>query len=229
MRLAVLSDLHANADALAVLADAIAGVDAVICLGDLVGYYCQVNEVIDMMRGMGARCVLGNHDHFLLHGCPPDVPPAVAWGIAYATQVITAANRAWLASLPLVWGGEIGGRAMLLAHGSPWRPLTDYLYPDSPALTGLSAFDFAVIALGQTHRALVRQEGAVCVLNPGSVGQSRDTDTIAHACMAILDTETLAVERLARPYDLAATMARARAAGAGPWITKHLVPSPATG
>ena len=227
MRLAVLSDLHANADALAVLADDIAGADAVICLGDLVGYYCQVNEVIDAMRAMGARCVLGNHDHFLLHGCPPDVPPAVTWGIAYAAQVVTADNRAWLASLPLVWGDEIGGRAMLLAHGSPWRPLTDYLYPDSPALAGLSAFGFAVVALGQTHRTLVRQEGAVCVLNPGSVGQSRDTP--AHACMVILDTQTLVAERVSRPYNPAATIARARVAGAGPWITKHLVSSRTTG
>jgi len=225
MRIAFLSDLHANMDALGVLADDIASADAVVCLGDFVGYYCQVNEVIDAVRGIGVRCVLGNHDHFLLHGCPPTVPPAVAWGIAYAARVITAENRAWLASLPLVWGGNIGGRAMLLAHGSPWRPLTDYLYPDSAALAGLSAFDFAVVALGQTHHALVRQEGEVCVLNPGSAGQSRDIP--AHACMAMLDTETFAVERIARPYDPARTMARAREAGAGPWITKHLVAPPA--
>ncbi|MDQ6832939.1 MAG: metallophosphatase family protein [Chloroflexota bacterium] len=220
MRLAFISDIHANAEALGALADVLGAVDRVICLGDLVGYYCQVNEALDMVRGMNAQCVLGNHDSFLLHGCPPDANDAVRFGIAHADRVITADHRAWLAQLPLTWGGMLGGRTILLAHGSPWRPLADYLYTDSPLLAGLDAFSYDVVAFGQTHRALVRNERRPFLLNPGSVGQSRDMP--GYACAFALDTETMAVTRLERPYDPARTIALARHQGAGDWITKHL-------
>lgn len=220
MRVALIADLHANAPALAALAGDLAAADAAVCLGDLVGYYTDANETVEAVRAMGARCVLGNHDAFALRGCPPELPPAVRWGAAHAARALSAGNRAWLAGLPLVWGGEVGGRSLLLAHGSPWRPLTDYLYADTPAVDALGAFGFDVVALGQTHRALDRRAGDALVLNPGSVGQSRDRP--AHACMMLLDTDTLAVERVARPYDPAPVIARARAEGAGEWITKHL-------
>jgi putative phosphoesterase len=219
MRLVFISDIHANADALAALADDLAAADQIACLGDLLGYYCQVNEVLDAVRAMNAICVLGNHDAFILHGCPPDANEAVRFGIAYADRVITPAHRAWLAALPLTWGGILGGRSMLLVHGSPWRPLADYLYADSPLLTRLDAFDYDVIAFGQTHRALVRA-GRPFLLNPGSVGQARDMQ--GRACALLLDTETMAVTPVAHPYDVTGVIARARHHGAGDWITKHL-------
>jgi predicted phosphodiesterase len=163
--------------------------------------------------------VLGNHDSFLLHGCPPDANDAVRFGIEYADRVITADHRAWLAQLPLTWGGALGGRSILIAHGSPWRPLADYLYIDSPLLAGLDAFDYDVIAFGQTHRALVRDERQPCLLNPGSVGQSRDMP--GRACALALETDTMVVTRLERPYDSAPMITMARHQGAGDWITKH--------
>lgn len=220
MRLAFISDIHANAEALGALADVLATADQVICLGDFVGYYCQVNEVLDLIRGMNARCVLGNHDDFLLHGCPPDANAAVRFGIAFADRVITADHRAWLAQLPLTWGGMLGGRTILLAHGSPWRPLTDYLYADSPLLANLDAFDYDVIAFGQTHHALARLERKPYRLNPGSVGQSRDVQ--GRAGGLILDTETMAVERIERTYDVMPVIALATQHGAAAWVTKHL-------
>ena len=122
------------------------------------GYYCQVNEVIDVMRRLDAICVLGNHDSFLLENrCPSDVPQAVRFGIDYAVATISAANRHWLGSLPLVWGSLLGGKSFLLAHGSPWRPLQDYLYADNVLLTALDSFSaFDIIAFGQTHRSYRR-------------------------------------------------------------------------
>lgn len=220
MRLAFISDIHANAEALGALADVLGAADQVVCLGDLVGYYCQVNEALDLVRGMNAQCVLGNHDSFLLHGCPPDANDAVRFGIAHADRVITADHRAWLTQLPLTWGGMLGGRAILLAHGSPWRPLTDYLYADSPLLAGLDAFDYDAVAFGQTHRALVRNARRPYLLNPGSVGQSRDVR--GHACMLTVNTDIMAVERTERAYDIEHVIALAERNGAGTWAPKHL-------
>lgn len=221
MRIAFLSDIHANAEAMRVLPAVVTAADEVVCLGDCTGYYCQVNEALDIVRGLNVRGVLGNHDYFVLHGCPPGMNDAVRFGVEYARRVLSPDHRAWLASLPLVWGGAIGGRTMLLAHGSPWRPLEDYLYADNPAIHDLDRFAYDVVAFGQTHRALVRDDRAPLLLNPGSVGQSRDHPGVA--CALVLDTETLVVERIACPYDVGPVIALAERHGAGSWITKHLV------
>jgi putative phosphoesterase len=186
MRLALVSDIHANFEALRALKDALSHADLIICLGDLVGYYCQVNEVIEYFRDTRALCVMGSHDSFLLSGCPSHAPLAVRFGIEFAERAITDDNRQWLAGLPLAWGGFLGGRSFFLVHGSPWRPLDDYLYEGNSLLTQLDVFDYDVIAFGQTHRALQRLERRPCLLNPGSVGQPRDAK--ANASALILNT-----------------------------------------
>lgn len=220
MRLALISDLHANFFALQTLTEALSTLDCVLCLGDLVGYYCQVNEVIDFVRERNALCILGNHDAFLLHGCPPTVSEAVRFGIEYADRVIDADHRRWLASLPLVWGGLCDGVTVLAAHGSPWRPLTDYLYPDHPALEALQGFDYDVIAFGQTHRPVMRTAQRPWLLNPGSVGQARHTAAVATALQ--LDTETMQLSWIEQVYDPEPVIQLAKRHGAGEWIDKHL-------
>ena len=220
MNVVLISDLHANAVALEVLRDVLDRADVVMCLGDLVGYYCQVNEVIDSLRERGAICVLGNHDHFLLHGCPSDVPEHVQWGIAHADRVITDDNRAYLATLPLVWSGEVGGRRFLLSHGSPWRPLEDYLYQDQCDLEALREFDVDLVAFGQTHRPWHDVLERPVIVNTGSVGQSRHAR--ARACAVVVETEPFSIEAIEEPYEPATVIELARKHGAGPWITKHL-------
>jgi predicted phosphodiesterase len=220
MRLALISDIHANFPALMALSDVLESADRVLCLGDLIGYYCQVNEVISYMRDLPGIFVLGNHDRFLLEGCPPELPAAARFGIEFAARVISEKHRKWLAGLPLVWGGVLDGRSLLLSHGSPWKPMTDYLYPSNPALNRLRQFNFDVIAFGQTHRVLMNCEKRPYLLNPGSVGQSRDVQ--ANACALVLDTTMMQVESIARPFDADPVVALARRKGAGQWISKHL-------
>lgn len=226
MKLALFSDVHANAEALAAVWDVLEGADRAVCLGDLTGYYCQVNEVLDAVRSLDALCVLGNHDAFVLGGAAPrDAPPAVRAGVEYACRTIQPSHRDWLAALPWVWGGALGGRSFLLAHGSPWRPLADYLYADHPRLPELAGFDCDVIAVGQTHRVLVRRQSRPALLNPGSVGQPRDRT--AQACVLLLDTETLEVEEVARPFDPAPVIQKALDNGwKEEWVLQHLRPSP---
>jgi len=222
MRIALISDIHANAQALAQLDDIWGTVDRIVCLGDVIGYYCEVNEVIDAVRAMDAICIRGNHDDFLLNGCPADLPPAVRFGIDYADRVIRSDNRAWLESLPLIWEGELGGKSFLLAHGSPWNPLTDYLYADHPRLSDLKSINADVVAVGQTHRRLIRVDSRPWLINPGSVGQSRDR--MAVACAVRIDLATGNVECIDRPFDPQPVIQLAQSQGSGDWINKHLVP-----
>jgi putative phosphoesterase len=225
MRVAVISDLHANFQALRALDDVLDDADQVVCLGDLVGYYCQVNEVISAVRDRNVFCILGNHDHYLLQGIA-NVPtnPAVRFGIEYADSVVEPDHRRWLEKLPLTWGGEIGGLSWLLVHGSPWRPLDDYLYEDSPLVSRLKDFRYDLVAFGQTHRPLYRGSEPPILLNPGSVGQSRHHPGLA--CAAVIDTASLKVEMIERRYDYREVLAIARRNGAGEWIQKHLPPIP---
>jgi len=220
MLLAFISDIHANFEALSSLSDELSKADKVLCLGDFVGYYCQVNEVIDYIRNLDSICILGNHDHFLLHGYPQDALPAVKFGIDFAKSVITPDNYQWLTSLPLTWGGLIGGLSILLNHGSPWNPLHDYLYSNNQALTCLDTFQYDVISFGQTHRSLLRFDHKPFLLNPGSVGQSRDV--LAHACAIFVDIPSMNITKIERRYNVTTVVEKALENGAGEWITKHL-------
>lgn len=190
MRILVLSDVHANLAALLSLASDLHSADYIVALGDWVGYHHDVNEVIDYIRQFkNLISVLGNHDDFLLRGCPATVLPKVKLGIEYADQVIRSDNRTWLKSLPMTWAGLIGDLSFYLVHGSPWQPLTDYLYADNPKLKDLDAFHYDFIAFGQTHRAYYRNTQKPFLINPGSVGQSRDKQ--GRACAMWIETSTL--------------------------------------
>jgi putative phosphoesterase len=220
MKLALISDLHANLPALLAIRDVLDQADRVICLGDFIGYYCQVNEVFEVLRPYDPVAVLGNHDAFLFTGCPEGVSAAVRFGMEWAERAIHPEFRQYLQGLPVCWGGRLGGRTVLLAHGSPWRPLLDYLYPDSPLWDKLAEFGYDVVAVGQTHRVVVRA-GTPLGINPGSVGQSRDAS--AQATALVLDTTELAAEVIRRGYDPEPVLELARTNGAGAWINKHLM------
>jgi putative phosphoesterase len=221
MRIAIVSDPHANFAALQTVLDVMKSADRVVCLGDLTGYYCQPNEVIETLRNLQATCLLGNHDHYVLRGEAPErAPEAVRWGVQFSRDHLNADHRDWLATLAPRLETEWAGFRALLVHGSPWDPLEGYLYADSPRLSELDALDYDLVAFGQTHRAYFRVDRRPLVLNPGSVGQSRDA--VAEACAAVLDTASRRIERIRRSYDPRPVLDLAQRHGAGAWITKHL-------
>ncbi len=224
MKAAIISDIHANLPALHSIEADLRAADRVICLGDFTGYYCWVNEVIDLLRELNAICVLGNHDYYVLNSCPLNVPPAVEFGVAYAKATLQSKHRDWMAALPVSWGGLIGGRSILLVHGSPWQPLDEYLYADSHQLQRLKDFAFDLVAFGQTHRFFRGENGRPLLLNPGSVGQNRDRGEEAVASAVILETESMTVEHVRQSYDPTPVITLARRANAGDWITRHLIP-----
>ena len=70
MKIALISDIHGNYEALtAVLAECDRlGVSSIYCLGDVVGYYSQVNECCDELRSRAIPCLMGNHDWYMAGG-----------------------------------------------------------------------------------------------------------------------------------------------------------------
>jgi Predicted phosphoesterases, related to the Icc protein len=133
MRLAILSDIHSNLTALDTLMPDIARADRVVCLGDVTGYYGQPNEAVDRMRQLDALCVLGNHDHFALVGCPSGAPEAVQWGITFAQSHLTPENKAWLSTLPLTWERRDQRDARAVRPRRAVGSARAYLYADTRA------------------------------------------------------------------------------------------------
>jgi predicted phosphodiesterase len=190
MRIAVLSDIHANLPALdGVLADA-GQVDAVWHLGDVVGYGPDPNGVVDRLRGVAAIGVRGNHDSAAIGDLDlADFNAEARAAMEWTRGQIGAATREWLAALPL----RREERGLTLVHGSPRDPTWEYILSPGIARANLAAFATPHCLHGHTHVPIVfrasaegmqtlgPQSGAVlslderrALLNPGSVGQPRD-------------------------------------------------------
>lgn len=201
MKVGLIADPHANVAGLEAALDAVrsAGVETIVCAGDAVGYHTAVNETIAALRASVEHTVLGNHDAMLVGKLRVDERQRALYGLDYAASVITRDGLSWLKSLPTSLELDLDGRSVAVFHGSPWQPLTEYVYPDSPDLERFSAVDAEVIVLGHTHHPMVRSIAGSLVVNPGSCGLPRDG--LEGAPYAILDTEALEVSLQRASYD----------------------------
>jgi diadenosine tetraphosphatase ApaH/serine/threonine PP2A family protein phosphatase len=206
MRYLVLSDTHANLEALeTVLGDAPEH-DAVIFLGDLVGYGPNPNEVVERIRDIpNLTTLLGNHDwaalgRLDLNTFNPYARAAAEWTM----ETLTEENTAYLASLE----GRLDLPDMTLAHASPRDPIWEYLESPFQGPPNFEAFETRLCLVGHTHvprvfvetdseefsrvfgttadQELALDDGRM-IVNPGGVGQPRDGDP--RAAYGILDTE----------------------------------------
>jgi diadenosine tetraphosphatase ApaH/serine/threonine PP2A family protein phosphatase len=229
VRVAVLSDIHANLHALeAVLADVAAdGPDEIWCLGDVVGYGPRPNECCDLVRERMSYSLCGNHDLAVIDRIPlsdfsGDAGAAAVW----TKDELGDEQRVWLGTLkPL---GERAG--IQLFHASPRDPVWDYVLSEGAALASLALTTAPFVLVGHSHIALalgwdendlvgglapagteIERSGRRWLLNPGSVGQPRDGDPRAAWLLIDSDAGRAAFRRV--DYDIARTQDEIRAAG----------------
>lgn len=238
MRILLLSDIHANLEALEACLAAAPAYDRVVNLGDVVGYGANPNEVIEGCRQLGGSYVRGNHDKAIcglsdLEDFNPIATEAVLW----TRQALTPANLEWLRLLPQGPLQLDGIPGMQFAHGSPLdedeyvispRDAVDPMLLSQPALTffghthlqGSFALDSEQIdgthpeyqTIGQSEQvAFPLRSGLRYMINPGSVGQPRDGDW--RAAFAVLNTEANVVTFCRTPYDLKSAQDRILDAG----------------
>ena len=221
MRVAVVSDIHANLHALEAVLGAIDAdpPDELWCLGDLVGYGPRPNEVVDLVRERARICLVGNHDLGVLGRLDLDeFTPDAATVARWTRTVLLDESRAYLESLEpeaKVDGAE-------LYHASPRDPVWEYVITPEAALAALEGTVAPAVLVGHSHVALaislgggaldgsVAPEGtevdlgrARWLLNPGSVGQPRDGDPNAAWLELDFDEGTARFQRV--EYDVVRT------------------------
>jgi predicted phosphodiesterase len=231
-RVAVLSDVHANLHALrAVLASLEGeGVDRFLVAGDLVGYGAHPNECVELLERLPAVAVAGNHDLVAtgraeLARCGHLARQTLDWTMGELTE----ASRTYLLELPLI--REEGSGKVVMTHGSLTDPF-EYVRSAEQAATQLQHLaaghpEARILVLGHTHLPMAyRSSGAMFdvrstsirmarderyVLNPGSVGQSRDRAPTASFLLLGLETGEASFRRI--PYDIEGCRAALRERG----------------
>jgi len=210
VKVALLADVHANLPALVAVLEDLPKVDSTVCLGDVVGYYADPNEVCGLMRKHKIVAIRGNHDAYVLGELLPHPDRVGAYRTAWTRKVLEAGNLSWLRSLPTSIECRWGKFVAHLHHATPWNEEA-YLYPDSDQLNEIKLGLNEFLALGHTHRPMLRQCGEGFVLNPGSVGQPRDCNPLAS--YAILDCDTGNVDFRRVRYDVTSLQHRLRELG----------------
>jgi diadenosine tetraphosphatase ApaH/serine/threonine PP2A family protein phosphatase len=241
MRYLVLSDIHANIDALeSVLSDAAArGEWEVLMLGDLVGYGAEPNGVIDRLRDLPvAASIRGNHDRAACGLDDAESFNEVARASAAATaRVLTARNREYLRNLP---AGPIAVSDLIeICHGTPFDE-DAYVFDEMDAVYALRSASRPLCLFGHTHAPFAARlrgddvefieaapgdpipivNGATHLVNVGSVGQPRDGDP--RAAYGIVDVDVLTVTCYRVAYPVEAAQGRIREAGLPEALARRL-------
>jgi predicted phosphodiesterase len=229
MKVAVVSDIHANRHAFEATLEAVAASEAseLWCLGDLVGYGAEPDACVELAREHAAVCLAGNHDlavtgEISLEEFSRGAHLAAQW----TREVIAEENLEFLKQLrPQGEEAKVG-----LYHGSPRDPVWEYVLSALLAELCLNEQRNRICLIGHSHVALsfARTEGEPAtgeprragarldlaegewLLNPGSVGQPRDGDR--RAAWLLLDLDAMEATFYRCDYDVAGAAAAIRAA-----------------
>ena len=241
MRYLVLSDVHANLEALAAVLDAAKGEwDQALVLGDLVGYGADPNAVVDRVRELPVAAVVrGNHDKVAAGLAPVDSFNHVArQAIEWTAGVLSPGNMQWLTALPQ--GPVMIDEMTEICHGAPWDE-DAYLFDERDVERERPSLVRALCLFGHTHvpsifrveptvEAMLPVRGERCkvpieeggryLVNCGAVGQPRDSDP--RAAFGLLDRSSRVLTIVRTPYDLGTTQRKILEAGLPPVLAQRL-------
>lgn len=165
MKIAIVSDIHCNIEGLRRGLELMEPFDELFCAGDTVFQFRWSNEVIELLRDIGARVVLGNHEETLL-GRDGER--------ALSSPKVRQDLVEWLRGQPYRIETVVDGKKVLMTHGSPWEPWRDYHYPHESIWAKAASLDCDTLIVGHTHFKMAQVFGSTLVINPGSAGDPRD-------------------------------------------------------
>lgn len=242
MRILIISDIHANLTALETVIKRAGKLgkdyDHVWCLGDIVGYGPDPNECVDLVRSLPNLCLAGNHDWAALGRLDirtfnADARKAVIW----TREALSLNNLNYLEALPSTFVLN----SFTLVHASPREPIWEYVLDPLIAALNYPHFETEYCLVGHTHTPIIfragqanesiqivkpqygkpfRLEDGKFIINPGSVGQPRDSDP--RAAYALLDLDKMTFEHIRVEYDVASVQRRMKAADLPERLIKRL-------
>ena len=234
---AILSDVHANLEALEIVLGDIAERRAadIVCLGDFVGYGASPNECVALLAPRIEAAVLGNHDEAALHPGQSDAfNPDAARAARWTAEALSPEHRRYLTALPYsrAWRGA------RLAHASPADPAAwSYVFRPAEAVREMASCAEPLCLVGHSHvpgtfelrgaragytrvaRVAGRRDRRYLIVVP-SVGQPRDGDP--RAGYMLWDDEAWTFEHVRLEYDVAGAMQRILDAGLPPYLAERL-------
>jgi diadenosine tetraphosphatase ApaH/serine/threonine PP2A family protein phosphatase len=239
MRIAILSDIHSNIEALTAVLDycRFNRVHRYICLGDIVGYGAEPNKCCDLIREVSTVTLMGNHYAAVVGVMDTEYYYASARQALYWTRKqLTAENFEWLFGLPYTYEYDNLG----FYHSAPIMPSGFfYVVRNEDAQAHLKVYDrlkeFNFV--GHSHlttqfllgpkrvkdasdKAVSAQPDKKWIINVGSVGQPRDRDN--RACFGIFDTDEQTFEHIRLDYDIDASASRIVRSGLDEKFAKRL-------
>lgn len=240
-RIAVISDIHSNLEALQAVVDDARGRDVsdFVCLGDIVGYNANPHECVEFIRKLVTVAIRGNHDHYCTHNeCLDDFQPTAANVIAWTRRQLEPADVAWLAGLPY---SKTTPGGVTYVHGTLDSPEHwGYVFDNLDAAAHFAYQRTGVCFHGHTHAPVVftkRGTEIVCydaptdgpvtlslgekyLVNVGSVGQPRDGEPGASYVIFSPKDRTIEFRRV--DYDIDAAAGKVLDAGLPPLLAERL-------
>lgn len=218
MKIAVISDIHSNFEALNTVISHLkqTGVDKIVCLGDVVGYGPRPNECVELVRQNCQTCLMGNHDHAVLgltdtYHFNQYARDAVLW----TQRTMTTNNKAYLENNPF----SHHENEILYVHSTPVHPEEwHYILSEYEAKQYLARIKQKICFVGHSHIPVIfsSEEGSFFkeninldlknnkyIVNVGSVGQPRDGDP--RACFVVLDTDSGTLDFVRLEYNVQKT------------------------
>lgn len=193
MKIAILSDIHGNKYALkeALRVCQKEEVDKYIFLGDYVGYYPFENEVIALIKDLEGFFIKGNHEDFLQQ--------------RKSDSTLDSHHKKWLINLPTEQQVHLAEKNIKILHATELEGF-QYVYPDATEQLYMEQFPslrtnkYDFIFTGHTHYPYIKNVKGTCLINPGSVGQSRDVGGLVS--FGLLDLKSNVYRNIRLKYDI---------------------------
>jgi putative phosphoesterase len=209
MKIAIISDIHANLVALRAFPER--NFDELWCAGDLVDYGPRPHEVVQEMRRRANLIISGNHDYAAGYGEDPrcSVPyrRLAAETLRYTREVCSEDELQFLRGLPRFQQRVLNSTSFYVVHATPSDPLFAYC-PEGSAnwAPEVERLDADVLIVGHTHTPFIRKVANTTIVNPGSLGQPKTGRP--HACYAIWEDGAVSLHEYS--YPVAETIADIR-------------------
>jgi len=209
MKIAFISDIHGNYDALEAVFKKIKklGIKKIYCLGDIVNYYYDPDKCIDLLIKNEVQCIKGNHEKIFLKilknkNLKQFYAKRYGNSININLKKLKKKHIDFIRSLPNKINFKIGKKKTIIAHGAPWK-VDFYFYKNTKKkwVEKITKYNKEIFILGHTHHPMnLKLKNNKIVLNPGSIGQPRNVGNKAY--WLIINDEDMKIDFMETNYPL---------------------------